>query len=95
MEIMGKSVCPICTGENSIAAIRCKYCGHYLRSLRLAFPQARPKPDLYEIIPDGGGYAISFRGDVKVQGLETADLGRARSVLAMLNSVIGDLEDAR
>jgi hypothetical protein len=88
------TLCPFCAEEIQAVGISCKHCGRYLHSMRLARSQARSRSDLYEIIPEGEQFAIAFRGDVKVHGLGLADLAKAQRVLAILNSVIDEVEEA-
>jgi hypothetical protein len=82
------TLCPFCAEEIRAVAISCKHCGQYLRSMRLS--QAQPNNDLYKIIPDGEHFAIAIRGQVKVNGLDLADLAKAQSIVAILNSFIQD-----
>ncbi len=46
--------------------------------------QNRFKDDPYEIAPDGGKFGISFRGEIKVHGLE---FERAKEIVDILNGV--------
>ena len=56
--------------------------------------ECQSRTDLYEIVPDGKQFAIAFRGEVMVYGLNADDLAKAQGVLAILNSVIEDVEEA-
>ena len=90
MKDTGKMLCPFCAREIPAGATLCKHCGQDLHSMRLARSKAQPKADLYEIVPDGEKFAITFRGEVKIRGLDLADLAKAQNIVAILNSFIED-----
>ncbi len=85
------TLCPSCNREILTGSFACQHCGQSLRSMRLARSQSGNR---YEIIPEGEKFAISFRGEVKVHGLDAEDLAQARGIVAILNSVIDDVEQA-
>jgi hypothetical protein len=89
-----KTRCPFCAEENPAVASSCEHCGHDLHSMRLARSQAQAKNDRYEIVPEGEKFAITFRGDIKVHGLDAADLEKAKAVLAILNGMLDDVKEA-
>ena len=92
MQDTGKTLCTFCAGDIPAAAILCKHCGKDLHPMRLARSQAQPKAGLSEIVPDGEQFAIAIRGEVKVNGLDLADLAKAQSIVAILNSFIENEE---
>jgi len=85
------TLCPSCNREILTGSYACQHCGQYLHSVRLARSRAR-SDNLYKIIPEGEQFAISFRGEVKVNGLNAEDLAQARGIVAILNSVIDEDE---
>ncbi len=87
------TLCPSCNREILTGSFACQHCGQYLHSMRLARSRSQSN-NLYEIVPEGEQFAISFRGEVKVHGLNAEDLAQARGIVAILNSVIDDDEQA-
>ena len=88
MQDTGKTLCPFCAGKIPAVADLCMHCGRDLHSIILARSQSRPKRDCYEIVPDGDHFAISFSGDIKIHGLDSTQLERAREIAKILNSFI-------
>ncbi len=88
MQEIVKKLCPFCAGEIPVIAALCDHCGQELHSMKLARPAIQPKSDLYKIVRHGEKFAIEFRGEIKVDGLDLADLPRARGILSILNSFI-------
>ncbi len=88
MKNTGKRRCPYCAGEIPAPAILCMHCGRDSRALQLARPPSGPKEGYYEVVRDGEKFAISFRGDIKVHGLDSTQLEKAQEIAAILNSFI-------
>jgi hypothetical protein len=66
--MQNKTLCPLC-GEIILPnSFICDYCGLDMRSSRLF--NARPKADLYVVVPDGEKYGLALEGEIKVHGLE-------------------------
>jgi hypothetical protein len=78
MQDTPKRLCPFCAGVVSAVALLCKRCGQDLHSMKLAQPQAQPKSNLYEFVPDGQKFGIAIQGEIIVHGLNSADLETAQ-----------------
>ena len=46
------------------------------------------------IVPEGEGFCIAFRGEVIIHGLDAKNLAKAQEVVAILNSVPDESEEA-